>query len=94
MLQIISLERNRERLRMSFDLDGDKCGEYNAVLAIFTALVEQSYGVEIKFNMRTATTFGAWREKPTEWIYWAEDGTLEVADPSDNSNDEETDPPM
>ena len=40
MLQIISLERNRERLRMSFDLDGDKCGEYNAVLAIFTALVE------------------------------------------------------
>lgn len=83
MLQVISLEKNRERLRMSFDLDGNKCGEYDAVLAIFTALVEQSYGVEIKWDMRNATTFGAWQEKPTEWIYWAEEGTLEVADPSD-----------
>ena len=84
MLQIISLERNRERLRMSFDLKGNKCGEYDAALSIFTALIEQSYGVEIKWNMRNSTTFGAWQEKPTEWIYWAKEGSLEVADPSDN----------
>lgn len=89
MLQIISLSRTKECLRIAFDLDGNKCNEYSAIIAIFRSLVETSYGIKLNWDMRTAQTFGAWRTKPTEWIYWAEDGALEVADPCDGDEQAE-----
>lgn len=77
MLTIEALETNEERIRLVFDVNGNKNREFRAITAIFDALIQKYFGVSINWNSK-ALTFGVYKDCSTEWIYWNTTGELEV----------------